>query len=86
MLLFLQMIDDIFDGPFLYTQDCQTISLQCFQDFLIVHQKDLDFIKDLNSISDFISSFIQDPQREIQELYLTIPEVSIIAYGSMCWK
>lgn len=70
-------MNDIFDGSIPYAKDNQTVSLQSFHDFLIDHQKDSDFARDLKSVSEFISNFVQDPQREVQELYLTIPEVSM---------
>lgn len=70
------MITDLFDGIFPYSKNDQTVSSQSFHDFLLDYQKDFSFGKDHKLVSDFISNFVQDPQRETQEPYLTIPEVS----------
>lgn len=69
---------EIFDGPFPHTKDNQTVTLQSFCQFLLNEQNDLAIGKDMKSVSNFISEFVQDPQREIQEPYLTISEVEIL--------
>lgn len=74
----MQSIVEIFDGPFPHTKDNQTVTLQSFCQFLLNEQNDLAIGKDMKSVSNFISEFVQDPQREIQEPYLTISEVEIL--------
>lgn len=67
---------DIFNGPFPFTEENQTVTSQNFYSFLTHFQKDSGFGKDQKTISNFICDFVQDPQREIQDPYLTISEVS----------
>lgn len=71
----MQTTTDIFGGNFSYTEDNQTVTSQNFLKFLVNHQKDFGLGKDQKAVSNFICDFIQDPQREIQEPYLTISEV-----------
>lgn len=64
------------DGHFSYTKDHQTVHLQGFQSFLLNEQIDLT-ARDEKAVSHFIRDFVQDPQRDIAEPFLTISEVSI---------
>lgn len=66
---------DIFDRPFPYSKDDQIVPLQAFHKFLFHDQNDILIGKDIKTVSNFISDFVQDPQRDIQEPYLTISEV-----------
>lgn len=62
-----------FDG-FPYSKDNETVQLQNFQSFLINDQNDQNG-KDDRVVSTFLRDFVQDPLRDVQEPYLTIPEV-----------
>lgn len=64
------------DGHFSHTEDHQTVHLQGFQAFLLNEQKDLT-ARDEKTVSNFIRDFVQDPQRDIAEPFLTISEVSV---------
>lgn len=79
----LQTIADIFDGQFPYSDDSQIVTSHNFHRFLLDYQKDFGFGKDQKAIPNFICDFIQDPQREIQEPYLSIPEVFFISFQSL---
>lgn len=70
-----QSIPEIFDTPFTYSKDNQTVNLHGFHQFLSSDQNDLAVVRDLKSVSNFINDFVQDPQREVEEPYLTISEV-----------
>lgn len=74
-----QTIKDCVDGQFSYTRDHQTVHLQGFQSFLLNEQIDLT-ARDEKVVSHFIRDFVQDPQRDIAEPFLTISEVSFIIY------
>lgn len=51
----------------------KTVSLQEFERFLIREQRHI-FEKDDKDVSQFICDFLRDPQREIQEPYLSTVE------------
>lgn len=63
-----------FEG-FPYSKDGETVQLQNFQSFLTNDQDD-PLGKDDRVVSNFLRDFVQDPLRDVQEPYLTIPEVS----------
>lgn len=73
----LQIISDIFHGSYTHIGEEQTLSASTFLSFLLDLQKDSSFGNDVRAMSNFIAEFVQDPQRDIQESYLTIFEVSI---------
>lgn len=62
-----------FEG-FPYSKDNETVQLQDFQSFLTSDQDD-PLGKDDRAVSTFLRDFVQDPLRDVQEPYLTIPEV-----------
>lgn len=59
---------------FPYSKDNETVQLQSFQSFLIKDQND-PLGKEDRMVSTFLRDFVQDPLRDVQEPYLTIPEV-----------
>lgn len=67
-----------FEG-FPYSKDNETVQLQNFQQFLINDQND-PLGKDDRVVSNFLRDFVQDPLRDVQEPYLTIPEVTPPTY------
>lgn len=70
---------------FPYSEDNQTVSSQNFHKFLLDYQKDFSFGEDQKAVQNFICDFIQDPQREIQEPYLSVFEVqSARISANMC--
>lgn len=69
----LQSIPHIFAGPCAFSKDSETVNLDEFHEFLSTNQD--DFLRDAKAVSNFITEFVQDPQREVQQPYLTISEV-----------
>ncbi|KAJ6646988.1 1-phosphatidylinositol 4,5-bisphosphate phosphodiesterase gamma-1 [Pseudolycoriella hygida] len=61
-----------FEG-FPYSKDNETVQLQNFQSFLTKDQDD-PLGKDDRVVATFLRDFVQDPLRDVQEPYLTIPE------------
>lgn len=55
--------------------------LQGFHQFLLNEQSDASLARDIKSVSNFISDFVQDPLRDIQEPYLTISEFIDFLYS-----
>ncbi|XP_037042281.1 1-phosphatidylinositol 4,5-bisphosphate phosphodiesterase gamma-1 [Bradysia coprophila] len=68
----LQECYNCFEG-FPYSKDNETVQLQSFQTFLVKDQND-PLGKDDRMVSTFLRDFVQDPLRDVQEPYLTIPE------------
>lgn len=68
---------EIFNGPLPLIDDSQTISTSSLMSFLLNSQKDYTFGNDVRTISNFITDFVQDPQRDVQEPYLTSLEVNL---------
>lgn len=75
------MIEEIFNGPFSLIGENQNISTSSFLTFMN-SQRDFTFGNDMKTISNFITELIQDPQRDVQEPYLTSFEVSSIILSS----
>lgn len=69
----LQIVCKIFDKLQQYSANMKTVSLQEMASFL-VHEQEDSFQNDDRAISQLICDFLKDPQREIQEPYLTIAE------------
>ncbi|KAG5882921.1 hypothetical protein JTB14_023383 [Gonioctena quinquepunctata] len=64
---------ELFDRLPQYSANLKSVSLQEVEDFLITEQKD-QMGNDDRAVSQFICDFLRDPQREVQEPCLTIPE------------
>lgn len=69
----MQNINDFFDRYSTYSENKKTVTLQEFQSFLIDEQGD-PLGDDERQVSAFIRDYLQDPQRDVQEPYFTIPE------------
>ncbi|CAL1272768.1 unnamed protein product [Larinioides sclopetarius] len=65
---------ELFNGTFgQYTKDGQRVTLQEFQKFLLEEQKDPDAL-DEHKVSQFMRDYLQDPMRDAQEPFFTVPE------------
>lgn len=76
VLILLQMIEEIFNGPFPLIGENQNISTSSFLTFLN-SQRDHAFGGDVKTVSNFITELVQDPQRDVHEPYLTSFEVGL---------
>ncbi|KFM61283.1 1-phosphatidylinositol-4,5-bisphosphate phosphodiesterase gamma-1, partial [Stegodyphus mimosarum] len=56
-----------------YTTDGQRVTLQEFQNFLLEQQKDPDALNE-QKVSKFMREYLQDPSRDAQEPFFTVPE------------
>ncbi|KAF8790535.1 1-phosphatidylinositol 4 like protein [Argiope bruennichi] len=66
--------EQLFSGTFgQYTKDGQRVTLQEFQNFLLEQQKDPDAL-DEQKVSQFMREYLQDPIRDAQEPFFTVPE------------
>ncbi|CAL1272763.1 unnamed protein product [Larinioides sclopetarius] len=66
--------EQLFNGTFgQYTKDGQRVTLQEFQKFLLEEQKDPDAL-DEHKVSQFMRDYLQDPMRDAQEPFFTVPE------------
>lgn len=68
---------ELFSG---YCENGKTMSLQEFESFLVVEQED-PIGNDERAISQFMRDYLQDPQRNVQEPYFTVNEVSVVYYN-----
>ncbi|GIY17349.1 1-phosphatidylinositol 4,5-bisphosphate phosphodiesterase gamma-1 [Caerostris darwini] len=66
--------EQLFSGTFgQYTKDGQRVTLQEFQNFLSEQQKDPDSLNE-QKVSQFMREYLQDPIRDAQEPFFTVPE------------
>ncbi|XP_056631261.1 1-phosphatidylinositol 4,5-bisphosphate phosphodiesterase gamma-1 [Diorhabda sublineata] len=65
--------NEIFDKLSEYSSNLKTVSLQEMVSFFINEQEDV-LGNDDRAVSQFICDFLRDPQREVHEPFLTIPE------------
>lgn len=66
---------DLFDKYALYCSNSRIVTLKEFQKFLIRVQND-PMGNNETEVSSFIRDYLSDPQRDVQEPYFTLAEVS----------
>lgn len=64
---------DCFEGQFPYSKDGTLVRLKEFQTFLLQDQNE-PMARDDKIVSSIIREFVQDPQRDVQEPFLTLAE------------